>query len=469
MSQILRPGGASGTPRPTAGPGGAPGGVQIRCPRCQITFAAEIVNVIDARLAPELKAALVGGYLNRVQCPSCGAVAAVNVPLVYHDPDKELLLVLLPTEMNLSAEQQQRLIGGMVQAIMSNVPAEERKGYFLRPQTILTMQHLVEQILEADGVTREMLDAQRQRLQLLDDLVRAQDDPGRLSNLLEQHRTQLDYSFFATLATAAEETNAAGDRASAERLLALRDRLLEDPELASRIPQPLPPDTAPLAAIERLEALVGDEQALSAMVALNRHIFDYHFFQELTAGLERAQQAGDSARAERLTALRSRLLEEIDAQDRALQAAQQQDLQLIDEILASPDRKAAVQQNLPRMDTLFLNTLAAAIQAARHEGNIERSARLDELQRSILSLLAEAMPPEIRLVNRLLALASPGDRQALLAESATLVNDNLLALVHALTEEMQAQGRAVSVQRLEAIREEIRRFLDVKERPVARQ
>lgn len=430
-------------------------GPQVRCPRCQTPFSAQVINVVDARLAPQLKAALLGGYLNRVECPACGTVAVLNVPLVYHDPDKELLLVLMPAELNLSADQQQRLIGGLVQAVMNSVPADQRKGYFLRPQTILSLQRLTETILEADGVTPEMIEDQNRRLRLLSELLQAAGDDDRLTRLIDEHRAELDYGFLATLVSAAEESALAGDGSSSERLLALRDRLLQDPELAGRLPQPLPPGTTIEQAVAKLLAVAEDDQALAAMVAINRPAFDYLFFQGLTAQLESSRQSGDTARAERLTALRTRLLEEIDQQDQALKAAQQQDMQLIEELLRSPDRPAAIRQHLAQIDTLFLNTLGGAIQAARHEANIDRSARLEEIRQDIVALLAEAMPPELRLVNRLLGLERTEERQAVLAESSAILTDELLSLIDSLLEEVQAQGRDEVVRRLETIRAEI--------------
>ncbi|HOR00702.1 MAG TPA: CpXC domain-containing protein, partial [Anaerolineae bacterium] len=443
-------------PSESRGPATGPGGVQIRCPRCQTPFAAQIINVIDVQKHPQLKAALVAGLLNRAECPGCGAVSVLNVPLVYHDPDKELLLVLVPSELNLPAEQQQRLIGGLVQAIMSQVPADQRKGYFLRPQTILSMQRLVETILEADGVTREMLDEQRARLQLLEDLVRAKDDPAQIKALIDAHRARLDYAFMATLTATAQDAEAAGDAASADQLLALRDTLLQDPALAARMPQPFAPDTTIDDAIERLELLADDEEALAAMAILNRPAFDYGFFQELTGRAERARAAGDVARAERLTALRDALLQQIDRQDKALQAAQQHHLRLIEEILANPDQQAAIGEHLEEIDTLFLSVLGGAIEKARREGNIERSARLDGLRRAILDLLAESMPPEVRLINHLLSLEAPDARRAVLAESAGLLSGDLEHLVQDLIDEVQGQGRTETARRLQAILAEIR-------------
>lgn len=452
MSQILRPNGARGVANGPASPGV---GTQVRCPHCQNTYTAQVVNVVDARLAPQLKAALLGGYLNRTQCPACGAVGVLNAPLLYHDPDKELLLVLMPAELNLSADQQQRLIGSLVQAIMSNVPADQRKGYFLQPKTVLTMRRLVEQILEADGVTPEIIETQEKRFRLLSEMLRAKGDAERLKGLIQEHRDQIDYTFFASLVVAAQESELVGDISGAEQLLNLRDRLLEEPELAARLPQQLPPDTTLDAALEKLLAMVDDEQALAAMVGLNRPIFDYLFFQRLTAHMEQAQSSGDTARAERLATLRGRLLDEIEQQDEALRAAQQQHLQLIEEILRSPDRQQAIRQHLAEIDALFFNTLSAAIEAARAEGNIERSARLDELRQTVLGLLAEAMPPGLGLVNRLLSLESAEERRAVLAESADLVNDDLLELVEGLLEGLEQQGRDATVSRLRAIQAEI--------------
>lgn len=444
-----------GNRTPLADTSDAAAGIQIKCPRCQAPYAAQIINVVDVHRHPQLKAALLGGYLNRATCPSCGAVAALNVPLVYHDPEKELLLVLAPSELNLPADQQERLIGGLVQTVMASVSPEERKGYFLRPETILSRQRLVERILEADGVTREMLDVQRARVRLLEELLGALQDSSRLDALIQEQRGKLDYGFFATLMAVAQEAELGGDRPSLDALLALRDRLLQDPEVAKRLPQPLPPDSTAQDAIEKLLPLADDPEALTAMVALNRPFLTYMFFQALTGQIEEARTRGDTPRAERLTRLRSQLLEEADQQDRAMQMAQQEDLRLIDELLASGDTSAAVRQRLRRIDSLFLGTLASALQKARQEGNIERGARLEQLQRTILTAVAESMPPEIRLINRLLSLERPEDRRKLLAESTGLLSDDLADLIEGLIAETQGQGRSETARRLQAIRDEV--------------
>lgn len=433
---------------------GSPG-AQIRCPRCQTAYSAQIINLIDARQHPELKTALLGGYLNRTVCPGCGAGLILNVPLVYHDPDKELLLVLAPSQLNMAPDQQERLVGGLVQAAMNSLPPEERKGYFLNPQTVLTMERLVQLILEADGITQEMLEAQKQRFRLLEDLVESTSDPVQMQATLEAHKGEIDYAFMATLTAVAQQANLAGDSEALERLSKLRDQLLADPEVAQRMPQPLPAGTTIEQATERLLSLLDDPEAFGAMVVLNRPSFDYLFFEGLTSQLEQAKSRGDKTRAERLTLLRSRLLEEIERQDKAVQKAQEEDLRLLDTMLSSQNLEETVREHLSAIDSLFLNTLRTAIEAARRDGNIERSVRLNELQQTIMAMIAESMPPELRLINQLLSLADPSERRAVLAEAADLLSEDLEALLQGILEEMKGQGRAETERRLQTILNEV--------------
>jgi hypothetical protein len=63
----------------------------------------------------------------------------------------------------------------MINQAVNRLTPEQRKGYLLRPQAHLTMQSLVERILEADGITRDMIQAQQERVNLLQRLSSAKD------------------------------------------------------------------------------------------------------------------------------------------------------------------------------------------------------------------------------------------------------------------------------------------------------
>jgi len=121
---------------------------QVTCPACQTQFVGELHQIIDVGQNPELNELLLSGYLNVVQCPSCGSVTQVATPLLFHDPEHELFMVHVPMEMNLSHDEQQKVIGRLVRTSMDRLPAEERRGYMLQPQTIISLQTLLEKVLE---------------------------------------------------------------------------------------------------------------------------------------------------------------------------------------------------------------------------------------------------------------------------------------------------------------------------------
>ena len=69
------------------------------CPQCKQPVTADITRLFDISQDPEAKQILLSGAYNLIQCPNCGYRGQVPVPLVYHDPDKELLLTFFPPEL----------------------------------------------------------------------------------------------------------------------------------------------------------------------------------------------------------------------------------------------------------------------------------------------------------------------------------------------------------------------------------
>jgi hypothetical protein len=45
--------------------------------------------------------------------------------------------------------------------VVNGLPTEKRKGYLFQPQTMFTYQTLIDKVLEADGITKEMIEAQQ--------------------------------------------------------------------------------------------------------------------------------------------------------------------------------------------------------------------------------------------------------------------------------------------------------------------
>ncbi len=142
---------------------------------------------------------LLQGSLNAFKCPKCGNVGALTTPLLYHDGSKQLFFVLTPVNMNVKATDSQKMIGDMTKALMASLPPEKRKAYLLQPKSFLTMESMVQAILEADGITKEMMEAQRAKVTLLEDLLTQMENEEQFKQLIAQNEALLDEEFFEML------------------------------------------------------------------------------------------------------------------------------------------------------------------------------------------------------------------------------------------------------------------------------
>lgn len=67
---------------------------QTPCARCGSTIHKELPASVNVRVAPEKKAAILGGELFLAECPVCGNRQLLNFPFLYHDPDSRLMIWL---------------------------------------------------------------------------------------------------------------------------------------------------------------------------------------------------------------------------------------------------------------------------------------------------------------------------------------------------------------------------------------
>lgn len=142
--------------------------IQTSCPNCKQPLIADVHQVIDANENPQLKELLLAGGLNMAQCQVCGFQGQLPVPLVYHDREKELLLTFTPPEAGKTMEEKERTLAPLLKQITESLKPEERKGYLFQPQAMLTMNSLVKNVLKADGITEEMIEAQQEQMRLLE-------------------------------------------------------------------------------------------------------------------------------------------------------------------------------------------------------------------------------------------------------------------------------------------------------------
>jgi len=419
--------------------------VQVSCPKCGAQYVAQLQSIIDVGKQPELKAALLRGTLNAAACSSCGALGHVSTPLLYHDPDRELLLVFVPPELNMQMTDREQLVGSLVNALMSTIPTEARKGYFLNPRTVLSMSSLLDEIYKGDGVTEEMLEQQRILSQLLQDLLAAVDNEDRLASLIQENRDSIDYSFLLTMAALADSTAEMGQKDAAEKLLKLRDILVA--ELPIAVPEPMSPDTPKAEIVGRLLEMQ-DKGSRWTFVLYNRPLLDYAFFQALTRRMDQAPPE----EAQALGDLRTELLQVTEQLDKEAQAAQEEKVRLLRDVLQSPDPRQALREKKEEIDMLFLLTVGTALSAAEKHGDSEETQQLQTVYQVALDVIQEGLPPELRLVNELLAASYPEKTEELLHEHLTDLDDAFLNTLGTLATDLEGQHRVQIAQRLRELK-----------------
>ena len=72
---------------------------RINCPNCRQPILADIEQLFDVGQDATAKQRILSGAFNIASCPNCGFNGMVATPLVYHDPDKGLLLTYFPPEL----------------------------------------------------------------------------------------------------------------------------------------------------------------------------------------------------------------------------------------------------------------------------------------------------------------------------------------------------------------------------------
>src|SRR5690348_5755471 len=71
------------------------GTVAVNCPACGRPHEVTLVQSLNTRLNPDLKAKLVAGELNLLVC-ECGKRTQLAATLLYHDPDRDYFCQVCP-------------------------------------------------------------------------------------------------------------------------------------------------------------------------------------------------------------------------------------------------------------------------------------------------------------------------------------------------------------------------------------
>jgi len=426
---------------------------QVACPVCGTQYVQKAHQAIDVSSEPQLKETLLQGKFNVSICPQCGNEGVLNLPFLYHDAEKSLFFLFLPMNLPMSDVEQQQLIGRMTNQFIEQLPSEKRRGYMLQPKIYFSLQNLLDDILVADGISREEIEASREKAKRQTSLIqelRRTESPEELREKVEENRDEIDYSFFQLLTLMIEEAQGRKDSDTAEELINLRDEVLEITQEKETSEEP-----AVISKEELLEAVIGeaDPERLRRLVALSRPLLDYAFFQALAERIEAAESGGNEVEAKRLKNIRSTVLEIIDELDQAARQALEQAANFIRQVISQTDaeKERFLRENEDKLDEPFFAVLNLNIREAQQRNDEERAKTLAHIGSLAARILEEKAPPAIRFINQLLG-ANPDERPGIIEENRQLIDDNLFHTLDQIAAGMSSQASELA-QDIQAVRE----------------
>ncbi|MBS1249512.1 MAG: hypothetical protein MAG431_01092 [Chloroflexi bacterium] len=383
--------------------------LQAQCPNCGQPILADVTQTFDVGVEPQAKQILLSGRFNFAQCQACGFQGQLPLPLVYHDPDKEMLLTFVPPDAHRTMEERENLLAPMLKEVTENLPPEKRKGYLFQPKTMLTAQKLIETVLEADGITKEMLEAQEKKMRLVQRLMTADEESQR--EIIQQDEELIDQEFFGIFSQLAQVALQGGSEDDVEKLRALQDLLLSETEYGREVQKEAEAVEAARESLEELgqgltrEGLLQlvieapDMARVRALGSLARPGMDYSFFQMFTGRIEKA--SGDER--EQLVERRNALLKLIEEIDKQVEERTKMAHQNLEALLKAEDIAQALRENINAVDDFFIHALEEAMETAKGE---EDTQRLNKLTQVMAVLQELSSPPELEVLEALVEHAN---------------------------------------------------------------
>jgi hypothetical protein len=426
--------------------------VQTNCPRCKSPVVAEVEQLFDLNDDPMAKQRFLSGQFNAIHCPTCGYDGMVGTPIIYHDPEKELLLTFVPPEMGLPVNEQERMIGPLINQVVNRLPAEKRKGYLFRPQSMLTFQTMIERVLEADGISKEMIEEQQKRLNLLQRLLTISKPESR-SEVIKQEEALIDQNFFLMLSRLIEASLAQGDERTTQVLNIIQNELVEQTEIGKQIQEQSKESQEAVRSLQEASqkgltreilldliiAAANSEIRLSTMVSLTRNGMDYQFFQLLSDKID-AASGEDKTNLEKL---REKLLDYTSKIDQQVQQHIEESRKLLTQILSASDIEAALQEHIGDIDEFFVNLIEQQLSSARENADLDLISKLQKVKAFIEK--ASAPPPELEFIEQLLGMENYDDRMKAMQEKADIVTPEFLQLLSGLINQMESQKQSVEL------------------------
>jgi hypothetical protein len=368
-------------------------------------------------------------------------------PIVYHDPEKEMLLTYFPSELGVSINEQEKMVGPLIKRVVNDLPMEKRKAYLFQAQSMLTYQTMMEKILEADGVTKDMLDAQQKKLQLIQRLLSTASVDSR-KEIIKQEEALIDETFFGLLNRLVEATVAQGDKQSAQQLALFQQELLQETKVGQEIQEKMKSSQKAMEDLQEaskagltreklLDLLIEapDEIYINTLIGMVRTGLDYEFFQILS---QKIDATSDPEQKTKLSSLRDFLVEVTRQIDAQIQEEKQHARETLNKILAEVNIEVGLEKYGNELNDFFVEAVQEGLQEARKAADLEKISKLGQLN----SMIEEASKPpaEIQFVETLLQAPDTESIKTLLNEKPEVINDEFLQLLANLINQTEQQG-----------------------------
>ncbi|MEJ2751487.1 MAG: hypothetical protein P8169_02190, partial [Chloroflexota bacterium] len=327
---------------------------------------------------------------------------------------------------------------------------------------MLTMQSFLEKVLETEGITKEMIERQQKQAELLNTLITADKDVA--DYLLKERASEIDEVFFAMLRQYIEVASQTNDNKQLVPLINLQAKLMTETEVGRRLEKQqialhalnraakAADGLTPAILLEHILKNQQDPEIVAALAQVGLPAMSYEFFTGLTNEIERQQLAGNEEAVERLSMMRTDLLEmQEDAQEQTRQvlgAAQE----TLEAILSAEDIKQALNANMESLDDAFMYVLAAEIARAQETNDAARLEKLNSLRDLLVEEAESQTPPEVRFLNKLVRAETAEEMEQVADDNLGLLSPDLVAVIDALQDQAQSTGQQELLDRLSAVK-----------------
>lgn len=437
----------------------------VTCPSCGTRFQTPVEQILDVRADAGAKNRVLGGAVNVAICPACGTGGALNIPFIYHDPDKEVALLYLPVEAGPNEVERQRSAGRLARQLMDAMPPEERKGYLLQPETFIAMDTLVKRVLELEGITEEdMAHSQRQR-EFIAELIEA--EQSAWPEMVAENADLVDEGLLSFLEYLLQMTRSAGQQgADTEKVVALHEYFIQETEVGrelaarSEIYRAFAEDPSRASLLDAL-IRAPDEETIRLLVQSGLALMDYGFFQSLVKRIDQTESPEEKASLQKL---RRTILDLRDEMMKESEEAIRERGILLSKLVSTEDPVRMATSHLSELDDLFFTVLGAEMRETQQHGDEDTLKDLERVANAVNQVMENTMPPEIAATRQLMAIPEDQLEQQLQAHRE-LLTPPYLQFLEALEGSMREQGQDDAAEHIGRIRAVARKVAPQSEAP----